>query len=147
MSIETTINIAGNTLGKIISITKITGKRKQEIITWALNRLSADSDFHQVPWSRVKYQLRDKNSNWTQIHIYLSPAEYEFFLDLRKMCKSSVSRLVAIALDRYINEITENKKISDNYGLKNYALSRIVIHGITCWILYWGIPPRLLSYP
>ncbi|OHD63030.1 MAG: hypothetical protein A2176_09420 [Spirochaetes bacterium RBG_13_51_14] len=76
----------------------------------------------------------------------LKPDEYEFFLDLRKVFKQSVSRLVAYAIDKYLDEITQKiRKGSDNYRFKNYAISRIIIEGVICWVLYWGVPRKLIA--
>lgn len=148
MSTETTVHVHQKTQEKIKKIMEYTGKTKQAIVIWALCKLSEEADSHIITWSRIRYQSRNKHTQWTQIHLHLAPAEYELFIDLRKFFKSSVSRMIAMAIDKYIIGIIRGKKILlNNYGKKNYAISRIVINGITSWILYWGIPATLLAYP
>lgn len=146
MITETTVYVHEYTKEKIQKIIAFTGKTKQAIVIWALSKISEDTDLQIITWSRIKYQSRNKNTEWTQIHLHLSPAEYELFIDLRKIFKSSVSRMVAMAIEKYFNEIIRGKKMAlTNYEKKNYALSRISIDGITTWVLYWGIPQWLLT--
>jgi hypothetical protein len=145
MITETTVYVHEHTREKIKKIMASTGKTKQAIVVWALSKMSEDTDSHTITWSRVKYQPRNRNTKWTQIHIYLSPAEYELFIDLRKIYKSSVSRMVAIAIEKYLKEMIPKEGIlSTNYSKKNYAMSRIILNGITTWIFYWGIPQKIL---
>ncbi len=145
MSTETTVYVHEHTLEKIQKIISFTGKTKQVIVIWALSRISEDTDSHIIPWSRVKYQPRNKNTKWNQIHLHLSPAEYELFIDLRKIFKSSVSRMIAIAIEKYYKIIIREKRIlTSGYRKTNYVMSRIMLNGITTWILYWGIPQKIL---
>ncbi|MDM8001735.1 MAG: hypothetical protein QUS66_02330, partial [Bacteroidota bacterium] len=92
---------------------------------------------------------RERSANRGRgLHITLKPDEYEFLLDMRKFFKQSISRLVAYAIDTYLDDvIAEINKGTDNYWYSNYALSRIIIDGVVCWILYWGIPEKLLTNP
>jgi len=56
-------------------------------------------------WSHIRYQKRGKNEVWRQLYLTLRPDEYEFFLDLRKVFKFSVSCLVTYAVEKYLEEI------------------------------------------
>ena len=146
--IETTLYIGKKTWEHIEIIARRTGKTKQAIVIWALHRFSIDSDSQSFSWSRIKYQQRSPHASWSQIHLRLTPSDYEFFLDIRKIFKSSVSRLVAMAVKKYIREIIRNKRMmSNNYGIKNYVFSRINIYGVRTWVSDLGISSEILTFP
>ena len=105
MHIETTININIDILDRLLQASSITGESKRNIISSLMRRLSEDYEKIAVPWKRIAYQKRDSKNKWKRLHVTLLPDEYEFFLDLRKACKLSVSRLVAYAVDKYLDEI------------------------------------------
>ena len=104
-----------------------------------LDHAKGDFDF-----TTVKYQSDDMPENWHCFHVRFKPDEYEFFIDLGKVCKCSVSLLVALAVDRYTDELIKEKAVKkdvDNYILfKHYLLNKVIVDGIICWQMYWGIP-------
>lgn len=111
-----------------------------------MRRLGDDHDNMVATWSRVRYQKRDETGNWRHLHLTLRPDEYEFFLDLRKVFKFSVSSLVAYAVEKYLEEIVKKlSKGSDNYRYKNYMFQRFIVDGVICWIFSWGIPRTIIT--
>lgn len=146
MHIETTININIDILDRLLDASSITGESKRNIISSLMRRLSEDYERIAVPWKRIAYQKRDGKKKWKRLHVTLMPDEYEFFLDLRKACKLSVSRLVAFAAEKYLDEIiAEFMEGTDNYRYSNYTISYLINNGIVCLIHYWGIPEKPLS--
>lgn len=146
MFIQTTINIKCNNLEKLLKATLITGKSKTYILSCLMNRLSKDITILERYWSRIQYQQRSNKKVWRCVHVSIRQDEYEFFIDLRKIYKSSVSFLIAYGIEKYLDEIVRKILNSvDNYSYRNYILSRVVISGVVCWILYWGLPDILLS--
>jgi hypothetical protein len=101
-------------------------------------------------YSRVKYQNRDEEKNWHRIHIVLNEHEYEYYLDMRKFFKMSVSYILAYSvmryLDKFMNELINKNITTDNYYYKNYVFIKETIYGIICWQIYWGIPQKLPIY-
>lgn len=69
--------------------------------------------------SPVKYQSSRKKNSWRSFHIRLSDCDYEFFLDLRKVLKLSVSNILAHAVKKYLGD--EIKDV-DNYLYHAYSL-------------------------
>jgi hypothetical protein len=148
MLIETTINIHIDILNRLSRAGQVSGYSKRDIISMLMRRYSFDNTRPPILWSRVKYQKRDVKGNWQRLHLVLNPDEYEYFLDLRKVLKLSVSGCIAYAVDKFLDEILNKiKKFSDNYRYKNYTFSGIIVDGIICWILYWGIPKHLITTP
>lgn len=146
MLIETTININSNLLLRVHNVSGKPGRSRRIVISWLLGRLSGDREMPLVSWSRIRYQERDKERNWEESHLYLTPVEYELFLDLKKVYKMSGSYLIAFAIEKYLNELLlQNAGIADNYRFANYGLSRFVVNKVVCWTQYWGVPPKLMK--
>jgi hypothetical protein len=146
MYIETTININPYVLGMISRAVLITGQPRNQIISNLLGRLAYDHVKMVATWSRVRYQNRNTGGKWSHLHLSLRPDEYEYFLDLRKIFKFSVSFLVSYAVEKYLDEILDNLcKGDDNYRYKNYMLTRVIVDGVISWILSWGIPRTIIT--
>ena len=124
MLIETTININCNLLLRVNEVSGKVGRSRRIIISWLLGRLSDDREMSPVSWSRIRYQERDVEKNWEDSHLYLTPVEYELFLDLKKVYKMSGSYLIAFAIAKYLNELLlKDAGLADNYRFTNYGLS------------------------
>jgi hypothetical protein len=146
MNIETTINTNSYVSLMILKASRLTGQPKKQVVSSLMRRLADDHEEMAVTWSRVRYQKRDIKSNWRHMHLTLRPDEYEFFLDLRKVYKFSVSYLIAYAVEKYLEEIIKKlSKGSDNYRYKNYMFQSLIVDGVICWILSWGIPRSMLT--
>lgn len=148
--INTTLNIKHSLLNKINNVALISNFTRSKIIILLLQRMMKDIDtlFNSNPC--VKYQNSiDENDNFHKFHISLAEYQYEYFIDMRKMYKRSVSFILAFAIENYLDEIldlitNEKQKINtDNYLRKNYIIFGQTVDGVTCWKLFWGIPPNL----
>ena len=72
--------------------------------------------------------------------------EYELFIDLRKFCKQSVSRLVACAIQQYLDKIIADMQgKTDDYPSISYLMEKVIKDGATCWILTWGISSKQVN--
>jgi hypothetical protein len=73
-------------------------------------------------WKRVRCQGQAGNAGdvaWKCFHLALWPDKYEFFLDLRKVCKMSVLFLVAYAVSKYLQEVIGYLSVtSDKIAIK-----------------------------
>ena len=142
---DTTLNIHADILIKIADTTVSTGTRRSELIVLLLHRIM-DETGHSVRMGRlVQYQKRRPKHEWRRIHVSFEADEYEYFLDMRKLMKLSLSHILAIAVDKYLDEITR-KKCTDNNRYYNYIIINEEIESITCWRLIWGNPPTLTRH-
>lgn len=92
-------------------------------------------------WRAVKYQERDAGGRWCRMHIALCGSDYEFLIDARKVFKRSVSLLLAIAVEKYLDDLlTPADDKSDNYPFNGYIFMRELVGGVVCWRFFWGIP-------
>jgi hypothetical protein len=73
--------------------------------------------------------------------------EYEYYLDMRKFYKMSVSFILAYAVMKYINEVVNEllngNKNTDNYSYRNYIFIKTTSNETICWQIYWGVPQKL----
>jgi hypothetical protein len=117
------------------------GKSRREVILILLRRIMCDIDRYQGGFTLVKYQQRDPLRDWRCFPISLRKSENEFVADFRKLAKVSVSYMVAIAVERYLEDLLEDGGNRHNYAeLTHYAIGQRIEGGIICWELYWGDP-------
>ncbi|MBN1534236.1 MAG: hypothetical protein JXA20_16305 [Spirochaetes bacterium] len=95
----------------------------------------------------IEYQKSNPSERWNHFHIVLSEKEYEYFIDMRKLCKRSVSFLVALSVNKYIEEvIAELTNIktekTDNYQFLSYILIGERIDNVISWRIYWDLPRK-----
>jgi len=138
---ETTLNIDPGIMKKITLAAEAKKISRAELIIILLNNVMDNTNKPYFLGKMVKYQKRRSHNEWHRFHIDLRPDEYEFFLDLRKLLKMSVSLILAYAVEKYLQLIL--RKATDNYLHRNYLMIRESINGIKCWKLYWGYPPGI----
>jgi hypothetical protein len=146
MSVSTTINIHETLLNRLETAADILDTTKTHVISSLMRHTSRKARHLNKAWSRVRYQQRPAKSEWKRLHISPRVDEYEFFLDMRKVNKMSVSFIIAYAINHYLDELMLliNDDM-DNYCYKNYAINQYVIDDVYCWVIYWGIPTKLLT--
>ncbi|HNW29650.1 MAG TPA: hypothetical protein PKN50_14325 [Spirochaetota bacterium] len=119
MMIKTTVNIDIFVMNKIARASAVTGISKRDSISSLLKRFSGDHAKMVRSWKRVRCQGRAGNVPWKCLHLALWPDKYEFFLDLRKVCKMSVSFLIAYAVSKYLQEVIGYLSVtSDKIAIK-----------------------------
>ncbi len=139
---ETTLNIRSDILMQITETARIRGITRSEIIIILLKKVMTDTSAPDSLWKMVKYQNRIKTGGWHRFHLNLRPDDYEYFLDLRKLLKMSVSLILSYAVEKYLHKFLR-KEFTDNYRYKNYVIIKEYIDTIPCWKLIWGYPPNL----
>ena len=145
--LATTLNMHCDILEQITKASKELGKSRRYIIILLLKRIMRDHQGLMRGFTTIKYQPDDDRENWHCFHIRFKQDEYEFFSDLRKFCKYSVSFLVAMAVDKHLDQILADKIDNvDNYAnFNNYVLHQEIIGGIISTYLFWGYPEEHLK--
>jgi hypothetical protein len=141
--ITTTINMSPVTRSAVADLARRLEVCQRDVVIALLMRLMRDVDRRLGGFTGVRCQPGLDEGEWHPFCICFKPDEYEFYTDLRKLCKLSVSYLVAIAAQEYMCELLgKNDKSIFNYiGFRNCALSTRQVEGIICWQYYWGKPP------
>ncbi len=90
----------------------------------------------------VQYQEKRDPSEWRVFHVRVREDVYEYWLDLRKLLKMSVSLILAYAVKKFLSKLLKIKT-TDNYQFKNYLIVKEIINSVIVWKFIWGIPPNL----
>ena len=148
MLIESTIHIHKSILEMLNRGVEMTGKTRICIVRILMRRIMGDNQHMLKSNARIKYQARDEKENWSRIHVVLNEYEYEYYLDMRKFYKMSVSFILAYAvrrfLDEVLSELIDENYNTDNYCYRNYIFLKKTIDKVICWQIYWGIPMKIL---
>ncbi|MCP4130433.1 MAG: hypothetical protein GY754_05580 [bacterium] len=147
MLIKTTINFRIPVLEKINAAAESLGISRSKIIVRLLKMVMNEKNFTVEMCRAVQYQYPDPDpDNWHKFHISLNENDYEFFIDLRKLLKKSVSHLVAYAVEEYLDTVLgltpEDPERTDSYRFKHYVISPSEVHGVISWQLFWGLPEK-----
>ncbi|MBP7738666.1 MAG: hypothetical protein KA369_22010 [Spirochaetes bacterium] len=142
---ETTLNIDKDILNKMTRAAQLKRISRTELIVILMNKVMGETMNPFFFGRMVQYQEKRDPGEWHKFHIILRPDEYEFFLDLRKLLKMSVSHILAFAVERYLSKLI-NEVITDNYLYKNYVMIRELINNIQSWKLIWGYPPDIKKH-
>ena len=147
MSIHTTFYIKSNLLVRLIAVSSSLNISVNSLVVMLIIKMiKRYIRSKPVIFSTVKYQKTDDdNSGWKIQHLSLDVDVYEKAVDLRKVFKKTVSLIIAIAIEKYLDEIvrelSNNKKSMDNY-LHNYLFISSVTNGIFNFTIYNSIPPQ-----
>ncbi|MCP4130778.1 MAG: hypothetical protein GY754_07335 [bacterium] len=150
MIIKTTINFRVPVLEKINEAAVSLGISRTKIIIRLLKMVMNEKDFTATMCRAVRYQLDDPDpDNWHKFHISFQEDDYEFFVDLRKFLKKSVSAVLAYAVEEYLDVILgltpEDSFKNDSYRFRHYVISSSEMHGVISWQLFWGLPEKTVD--
>ncbi len=106
---------------------------------------------------RVEYQKRydeytGEKIKKQRVKVEVIEREYDYFQDMRKIFRRSISLIIAIAVTHYLPALVEKilnddyDEEVDTYPYKNYAIIEKCIDNITTFRIWWGLPldPELL---
>ncbi len=142
MKIDTTINIRDEILLRIDEISVACDVSRSRVVSLlirhVMNRHKADKN----RFSRVKYQQRDPEAEWKRPHIVLEYDLYEKSIDLRKLLKMSVSHIVQVAFNQFIDEIIEKIKRGDgsDNNLRHYICIGKRYGKVFSFTVFWDFP-------
>jgi hypothetical protein len=146
---KTTLNIHADTLKNITRAARLKGISRQDLIVMLLKKTMDDPSKAVRLGRLVRYQKRAAQEDWRAFHVQLREDDYEYFLDLRKLLKMSVSLILAIAVKRYLKNPADRASLikalkhGDNYLYKDYVILSEKIQGIVSWRFFWGFPPDI----
>lgn len=139
---ETTLNVHVDILKQITAAAKKSGISRSKMITILIKRVMDDIPNPGRMGSLVRYQKRRRHDQWIPVHLYLRIDDYEYFQDLRKLRKMSISLILAYAVKNFLIKLLESKNM-DNYRYRNYIIIREIIDNIISWRIFWGFPPTI----
>jgi len=146
--IETTINIRIDTKRKLAEAAEECGISISKLIVKLMKKAMKKPTVMAECFSRIKYQPKAPKYQWQRLHVSLFARDYEYFLDMRKLYKCSVSLLVAICSEKHLESLLndvrdDNHEMdTDNYPFNNYVILHTWSGDVSCWKIYWGMPEK-----
>jgi hypothetical protein len=145
---NTTLNIRNDILEQITKVAQSNGVSRSEMIVLLFQKVAGDITDPGRLGKMIKYQNRSAPEDWHVFHVRLREDVYEYWLDLRKLLKMSVSLILAYAVKKYRGKKLRIKS-ADNYPFKNYIIIKEILDNIIVWKFIWGWPyhlKRLIKY-
>jgi hypothetical protein len=139
---ETTLNIRADILEQISRAAQANGISCSEMIVLLIKKATADIANPGRIGRMVQYQGRRSTPEWRVFHVQVREDMYEYWLDLRKLLKMSVSLILAYAVKKFLCKLMKIKS-TDNYLCKNYIIAKDIIDSVIVWKFIWGYPPNL----
>ena len=139
---ETTLNISADILEQIARAAQTRSISCSEMIVLLIQKATADIANPGRIGRMVKYQDRRTSPEWRIFHVQVREDMYEYWLDLRKLLKMSVSLILAYAVKKFLCKLIKINS-TDNYLYKNYIIVKEVIDSVIVWKFIWGCPINL----
>jgi hypothetical protein len=139
---ETTINVRTDISEKITLAARSRGISRSEMIVILIKKVMDDISSPGRFGKLVQYQDRRSPNEWQTFHVQVREDDYEYFLDLRKLLKMSVSLILAYAVEKFMDRLMK-RAYTDNNRYRNYIVIKDVVDNIICWKLIWGFPPNI----
>ncbi len=144
MKIDTTIHVKRVIIERIDAMAKKFSISRSKLVSLLLQQMMEGKNTDKNRFCRIKYQKRDKNAEWRRPHVMLEPDLYEKNLDMRKLCKMSVSYLVLVAYRKYFDVVVqelENGESTDK-NRRNYICIGKKYDGVFSYTVFWDYPPE-----
>ncbi len=138
---KTTLNIHGDIMELLTKAAQLNNVSCSEIILHLVEKVAVSANVPDRIGKIIRYQKKQTPEEWHKFHIKVREDMYEYWLDLRKLLKMSVSLILANAVRKYLAKPIRIKR-GDNYACKNYIIVREVVDSVTVWKFVWGFPPN-----
>ena len=142
---KTTLNVHIDILEKIQRAAEKRCISCSSMIVMLLQKVMQARDNNVRMGRLVQYQERKRKEDWHRFHITWRADEYEYFLDLRKLLKMSVSRILAEAVEKYLKKL-KKKDFTDKNRIRNYVLMGGIVDRVKQWHFFWGFPRKIEQY-
>ena len=148
MSIETTTCISFEHLELLQSHAQ---RYDMSLRTFISGMISFAAQCEKVSVQSFKQlSYRKKGTAWKRFHLVLFDDEYEFFMDVKKVWKMSLAKVIAYCMDNVLFEFLAildgmgDDDYTDNYRHSGYTFCFYKEEDIVCCKFYWGPHPDIL---
>ena len=139
---RTTVNLNLNISNLITNAALLRNLSDSEMIVILLKKVLADLQQPIRMWRLIEYQKRRPHKDWKPVHVNYNENEYEYFMDLKKISKKSLSLIITQAAEKYLQGINDEKKNYNNL-CDVYTVTQEYIYSTRCLKIIWGFPPQL----
>ena len=139
--IKSSVNINIGKLSLLEKFSEVNELSINEVVALLLRKILEDGKYSARKFRAVKYQEVDPDKNWDTLTVYFEDVDYEFFTDMRKFFKESVSLLLSKAIDLFLDTIlSEVKDILLNYADSDWDIRSDDVERGVIWSVYWIKP-------
>ncbi len=155
MNIYTTYVMRDEVIALLEEAEEKTKLPKEELLVQAMRKMMKDYETYERTDGRIEYQKRfdedtGEHIKKQRVKLKVNLCDYNYYQDMRRIFRRSISLVMAIAVYTYLAEIVEkilNKEIeallADTYPFQNYAIMGKCIENIPTWRIWWGVPSKL----
>ena len=141
--IKSSVNINIGKLSLLENFSEANELSINEVVALLLRKILEDGNYSARKFRAVKYQEVDPDKNWNTLTVYFEDVDYEFFTDMRKFFKESVSLLLSKAIDLFLETIlSEVEEILLNYADSDWDIRRDDMEIGVIWSVYWIKPSK-----
>ena len=102
MTIETTTCISINHLTLLNRYTEQYKLPLHTFIFLLVNYAAKKERCRMQAFNRIAYRKRSSEKNWKRVHLYVYHSEYELFLDVKKLWKMSLAKIIEYCIDKVL---------------------------------------------
>ncbi len=155
MNITTTCVMRDDVIALLADAEETTKMPKEELLLLSMRKMMKNYEAYERTDGRIEYQKRfdddtGKRMKKQRVKMKVHSFDYNYYQDMRRIFRRSISLVMAIAVMTYLAEIGEkilNKEIeevlADTYPFQNYAIMGKCIENIPTWRIWWGVPEKL----
>ena len=144
MKFQTSFYMSERVFDKLQAASHRTGESICDLISQMMYRYAKDHKARRIAVGTVKYQDRDVNENWKVFRVALDEDDYELYTDMRKVLKRSVSFIIALAVEKYLEAIVNALlEYLDCYSRLFYAAKGKDSEDHVIWIYKWRIEQKI----
>lgn len=146
---ETTVNIDIEVYQKLTEAAKRYGVSRSRLIAMLLEHLVWKDEIPRSARGTVQHQDSRPKENWKKLHVVLPNHVHDFFDDVRKLWKLSVSYLVALVVEKFLAQLDENivKLFADKYWHGGHTIVHFIQNGLQYMLCCWGVPHQTPKIP
>ncbi len=155
MNINTTYVMCDEVIALLTEAEEKTKWPREKLLLLAMRKMMKDYEVYERADGRIEYQKRfDEKSghriNKQRVKMRVHSFDYNYYQDMRRIFRRSISLVMAIAVRTYLETIVEailsktnDTVLADTYPFQNYAIMGKCIENIPTWRIWWGVPEKL----
>lgn len=146
-NIHTTVNLSFKNTELLDKNACRLGMTRSRLVVLLMRKMVVQWRSLKRNFTSVKYQKNACGEKWKVAHVFFEVKDYEMFIDMRKFFKWSVSALVAMAINMYLDEIASGGKENlkqhfDNNKVIDYKCTAQLNKNTICWHIYWELDEK-----
>lgn len=146
--IHTTVNLSSKNAVSLEDAARQLHLKRSKLVAMLLRKMLKKAKSLQRYFTPVHYQKNIDGDEWKVVHIFIDDRDYEVFIDMRNFFKWSVSALLAMAINKYLDELlnADSKVLKDqydNYKIIDYHCDAKLNKNMICWHIKWELSEKL----